>query len=223
MLDARVGVLRTLPPPSAESVAALHRVAGHLGLDWAPPVTLSQALSALDRSAPESLALLRAATRLLRGVGYAAFDGAAPQQTGHAGIGSPYAHVTAPLRRLVDRFGTEVCLAVTAGAELPGWLRTALPSLPEVMAASDAIANKVDRACVDAAEVAVLAGRVGERFDALVLRAPEGDDEKEAGEVYVLDPPVLARCTGKLTAGARAGVRLTEADPVARRVSFHAD
>jgi len=95
--------------------------------------------------------------------------------------------------------------------------------LPEVMAASDAIANKVDRACVDAAEVAVLAGRVGERFDALVLRAPDGDDEKEAGEVYVLDPPVLARCTGKLTAGARAGVRLTEADPVARRVSFHAD
>lgn len=219
MLDARVGVLRTLPAPSPDAVAALRQVARHLGLGWPATAKLSEVLSSLHRGTPEGLALLRAATRLLRGAGYHAFDGSVPERTGHAGIGAPYAHVTAPLRRLVDRFGTEVCLAVTAGREPPEWLRTALPELPAVMAASDALAGKVDRACVDAAEVAALAGRQGQEFDALVLRAPEGGD---AGEVYVLDPPVLARCTGPLTAGARAKVRLTEADPATRRVSFQA-
>ena len=75
---------------------------------------------------PPALALRRAASTLLRGAGYAAFDRAAgtapPADPGHGGIGAPYAHVTAPLRRLVDRFGTEVCLAVAAGAALPEWL-----------------------------------------------------------------------------------------------------
>ena len=42
-----------------------------------------------------------------------------------AGSPRPYAHVTAPLRRLVDRFGTEVCLALAAGQEpaAPGCAR----------------------------------------------------------------------------------------------------
>jgi exoribonuclease R len=189
-------------------------------VSWTSTATLAQILSALDRSAPGSLALLRAATRLLRGASYAAFDGSLPELAGHGGIGAPYAHVTAPLRRLVDRFGAEVCLAVTAGEDLPDWLRAALPALPETMSASDAIAGKVDRACVDAAEVTVLAGRVGERFDAIVLRAP---GHESPGEVLVVEPPVLARCTGTLEAGSRTTVRLTEADPIARRVSFASD
>jgi hypothetical protein len=51
----------------------------------------------------------------------------------------------------------------------------------------------------------------------VVLRA-DGD----AGEVYVPDPPVLARCTGDLTAGAAVRVRLTEADPGTGRIEFAA-
>ena len=86
---------------------------------------------ACPRTPPHALALRRAATTLLRGAGYTrvrpAAGAAPPADAGHGGIGAPYAHVTAPLRRLVDRFGTEVCLAVTAGAELPEWLRAALP------------------------------------------------------------------------------------------------
>lgn len=219
MLDAKVGVLRTLPPPKADGIAGLRQVAAHLGVTWPAGSTLAQTLSTLDRSAPGSLALLRAATRQLRGASYAAFDGSLPEQTGHGGIGAPYAHVTAPLRRLVDRFGTEVCLAVTAGQDLPPWLRGALPALPATMATSDALAGKVDRACIDAAEVTVLAGRVGERFDAIVLRAPE---RESPGEVLVVEPPVLARCIGTMEAGSRTTVRLTEADPVSRQVSFAA-
>jgi len=219
MLDAGVGVLRTLPAPPPDAVVELRRTALSLGVDWPAGAPPAQVLSGLDRSAPRALALLRAATRLLRGAGYLALGGerVAPEHTGHAGIGAPYAHVTAPLRRLVDRFGTEVCLAATAGVEAPAWLRAALPELPSTMASSDALAAKVDRACLDLTEAVALAGRVGERFDAVVLAEAAAG---ESGEVFVLDPPVLGPCAGPLRAGARLAVRLVQADPEARKVTF---
>ncbi len=118
----------------------------------------------------------------------------------------------------MDRFATEVCLAVTAGATLPEWLAAALPALPSVMAESDALAGKVERACVDRTEAALLAPRVGAEFDAVVLRASGPDDEP--GEVFVADPPVLARGTGVPRAGEVVRVRLVEADPATGRIAF---
>lgn len=64
-----------------------------------------------------------------------------------------------------------------------------------------------------------MAGRVGADFDAVVLRAP---GESAPGEVYVLDPPVLARCTGPLRLGETTRVRLVEADPATGRITFDA-
>jgi exoribonuclease R len=222
MLDAGVGLLRTLPAPEPAAVDELRRTARELGVAWPDGASAAEVLAGLPADTPHALALRRAATALLRGAGYASFDGAAgvapPADPGHGGIGAPYAHVTAPLRRLVDRFGTEVCLAVTAKAEIPDWLRAALPTLPELMAASDSIASKVSRACVDRTEASLLAGRVGEELDAVVLRP--GGSEGEPGEVYLPEPPVLARCTGPLSAGETVRVRLVEADPATGRISF---
>jgi exoribonuclease R len=221
MLEAGIGVLRTLPAAEPEAVAALRAVATGLAIDWPATATPAALLSALPRDTPAALALRRAATSLLRGAGYTAFDTAVgappPADPGHAGIGATYAHVTAPLRRLVDRFGTELCLAVTAGAAVPDWLRAALPTLPATMAASDAVAGAVARACVDRTEAALLADRIGAEFDAVVLRA---STDSGSGEVYLLDPPVLARCTGALRPGDMARVRLGEADPVTGRIAF---
>lgn len=221
MLDAGIGVLRTLPAAGPEAVTALRTVARGLGIHWPAVQTPAELLSALPRDTPAALALRRAATSLLRGAGYSAFDTAAgappPADPGHAGIGATYAHVTAPLRRLVDRFGTEVCLAVTAGAAVPDWLRAALPTLPATMAASDAVAGAVGRACVDRTEAALLADRVGAEFDVVVLRA---STDAAPGEVYLHAPPVLARCTGALRPGETARVRLVEADPVTGRIAF---
>ena len=224
MLRAGVGVLRTLPEPDPTAVEQLRRTARTLGVDWPDGATAAEVLAGLPLDTPHALALRRAATTLLRGAGYAAFDAAAgtapPADPGHGGIGAPYAHVTAPLRRLVDRFGTEICLAVSAGREAPGAMRAALPELPELMTASDAVAGKVGRACIDRTEAALLADRVGEHLDVMVLRptGPEG----EPGEVFLPRPPVLARCTGRLRAGETIRVRLTEADPVLGRISFAA-
>jgi exoribonuclease R len=218
MLDAGIGLLRTLPAPEVDAVAALRRTAVTLGVEWSDGTTAAQMLAALPRNTPTALALRRAAASLLRGAGYAAFDREAgtrpPADPGHGGIGAPYAHVTAPLRRLVDRFGTEICLALTAGVPVPDWVRAALPSLPELMAGSDGLASTVARACVDRTEATLLAARVGEEFDVVVLR--HGDPS----EVYLLDPPVLARCSGRLELGAIVRVRLTDADPATGRISL---
>ncbi|UVS77243.1 RNB domain-containing ribonuclease [Actinokineospora sp. UTMC 2448] len=216
MLDAGIGLLRTLPDPTEEDRAWLRHSAGALGIDWPEEHSAAEVLARLDASSPAAMALSMDATRLLRGAGYTAFDGTAPELTSHAGIAAPYAHVTAPLRRLVDRFGTEVCLAVSADAEVPSWVREALPTLPALMEASDGLAARVDRACLDQVEAWVLADRVGEEFDAVVLRA-NGD----SAEVFVPDPPVLGKAAAtELPEGRMVPLRLVEADPAARRVRF---
>jgi exoribonuclease R len=223
MLDAGIGLLRTLPAAEPDAVADLREVARGLGVEWPAGATPAVVLAGLPRDSSVALALRRAATALLRGAGYTAFDTAAgapsPADPGHAGIGAPYAHVTAPLRRLVDRFGTELCLALTAGSTVPDWLRAALPTLPATMETSDSVAGAVARACVDRTEAALLAGRVGAAFDAVVLRVGR---EGALGEVYLPDPAVLARCTGPLRLGETARVRLVEADPATGRITFAA-
>ena len=222
MLDAGVGLLRTLPAPDPDALESFRRTAAGLGIDWPAGATAAEVLAGLESDAAAALALRRAATTLLRGAGYAAFDRSRgidpPADPGHGGIGAPYAHVTAPLRRLVDRFGTEVCLALAAGTALPEWLRAALPALPELMSTSDALAAKVDRACVDRTEAALLAGRVGQEFEVVVLRST--GVAGEPGEVFLTEPPVLARCTGSVTAGRTVRARLTEADPATGRIAF---
>jgi VacB/RNase II family 3'-5' exoribonuclease len=216
MLGAGVGLLRTLPPAEPEALEAFVATARALGVQVPPGAKPSEVLVGLDPDQPASIAVMREATGLLRGAGYEAFDGAPPQQPTHAGIGAPYAHVTAPLRRLADRFGTEVCLAICAGSDVPDWVREALPSLGEVMHASDRRASAADRAAIDLAEAWELAGRVGQTFDAIVVRA---DDE--GGEVMLVDPPVVARCTGVgLPEGRHVTVRLTRVDEDRRRIDL---
>ncbi|TDV37555.1 RNB domain-containing ribonuclease [Actinophytocola oryzae] len=216
MLDAGVGILRTLPDPENGAVKWLRRSARSLGITWPRAMDAAKLLAGLDPDRPEALALFMDATRLLRGAGYTVFDGAAPRLTTHAGIAAPYAHVTAPLRRLVDRFGAEICLAVAADRPVPEWVRSALPELPTLMAGSDTLAARVDKACLDQTEAWVLAGRIGQEFDAIVLRSEGG-----SSDVFVTHPPVIAKCAdGNLPEGETVRVRLTQADADARKVVF---
>ena len=216
MLDAGIGVLRTLPAAQNGAVRWLRRSARSLGIAWPKGTDAAELLAGLDPGQPEALALFMDATRLLRGAAYTVFDGTPPELATHAGLATSYAHVTAPLRRLVDRFGTEICLAVCAGEPVPEWLREALPELPKLMEGSDALATKVDKACLDQVEAWVLGRRIGSEFDAIVLRADES-----SAEVFLTDPPVIAKCAGEdLPEGETVRVRLVQADAEARKVSF---
>ncbi|SFE53665.1 Exoribonuclease R [Actinopolyspora alba] len=218
MLAAGVGVLRTVPDPDEEAVLGLRRSAERLGVYWPPEQSPAEFLSALEPSRPESLALHVAGTRLLRGAGYTAFRDGKPAVVGHAGIGAAYAHVTAPLRRLVDRLCTEICLAVVAGRPVPEWVRESIVELPSAMGNSDRLASRVERACIAQVQAWELADRLGEVFTATVLRT---DGEAGRGEVFVPEPPVIARCRGaELVRGQRVSVRLVDVDSARREVLF---
>ncbi len=217
MLAAGVGVLRTLPPPAAAMVESLRRSALALGIDWPVGRPYAEVVSGLDASVPAQAAVLELATRLLRGAGYVAFDdGSPPEQPEHSAVAAPYAHATAPLRRLVDRYVGEICLAGCAGTSVPDWVRAALPALPDEMAGADRRAHALDRAVVDLMEATVLAGSIGTEYDAVVV-----ETGRDGGEVQLRDPAVRARCSGRaLPLGQSVRVRLAEVDAVRRRVSF---
>jgi exoribonuclease R len=92
----------------------------------------------------------------------------------------------------------------------------ALSEVPEQMSASDSLAAKVERACIDQVEAWVLAEHVGGEFDAVVLRS-----EETRAEILVEDPPVMAKCSGaRLPEGERLSVRLTAVDVEKRKVAF---
>jgi exoribonuclease R len=219
MLDAGVGILRTLPAPDDGLVARFRRQAEALGVEWPTQEPLGSLLRRLRRDSGNELALLHEAGALFRGAGYAPLGPGVPPPAGttHAAVAAPYAHVTAPLRRLVDRFGLVACEAICRGAPVPDWVVAALPELPALMRASDDLAGRLERACTDVVEAAVLAHRVGEVFDAVVV-----DVNHAGGKVQLVEPAVLAPCVGGLRLGAHTRVVLDGVDLEAGTVAFSA-
>ncbi len=228
MLDAGVGLLRTMPPADDRDVARLRRTAVALGLEWPADEPYPQLLRRLDSAQPAQAAFLDAATSLFRGAGYVAFggsDGAAPP-TGpaarHAAIAAPYAHATAPLRRLADRYASEIAVAACAGRPVPDWVRSALPSLPSVMGRTGQRAAAYDHEGTDVVEAAVLAPRVGSTFDGVVVDRRDGEPTR--GELVVRHPAVRARIEAadgaELPLGVPVRARLAQASVPDHRVLF---
>lgn len=220
MLEGGVGLLRTLPPPDPRDVARLRRTARALGVGWPAEQSWADLVRGLDPTRPDHAAMVVACTRLLRGSGYTAFDGTRPEQPLHSALASAYAHVTAPLRRLPDRYTGEVCVALCAGTEVPTWAREALPGLPATMQRSGRTASAYERGVLDLVEAGVLRDRVGEVMDAVVVDVEERRPER--GRVVVPGPAVEARVEGEqpLPLGQDLRVRLVEADVAQRRVLF---
>ncbi|GEB61068.1 RNB domain-containing ribonuclease [Streptomyces gardneri] len=222
MTAAGTGVLRTLPTAPDGAVARLRRSARALGVDWPHHVSYADVVRSADPTNPRHAAFLQECTTLLRGAGYTVFtDGHIPTPAVHAAVADEYTHCTAPLRRLVDRYAGELCVAAVAGNEPPEWVRAALPGLPDEMAAGTRRANTVERESVDIVEAALLKERVGEVFDAYVIDVKER--EPAVGTVHLEDPAVVARIAGgtsHLPLGEWLRVRLAEADPGSAKVLF---
>ncbi|CAN5352530.1 RNB domain-containing ribonuclease [soil metagenome] len=222
MLAAGVGLLRTLPPAPEPAVAQLRRVAASLGIRWPSGASPGDVLSTVDGDTPAETAFIDEAANLLRGSGYTAFDTAdgntpMPDQIGHAGVGAPYAHVTAPLRRLADRYVNEVCLAIQDDRDIEDWARARLAELPAAMTAGDRRDSQLERACLDATEAAVLAGHIGETFDGVVIEV-EGR-KPTVGTVLLSAVAVRAKCTGpRLELGKKVQVKVIEAEAATRTI-----
>lgn len=220
MVDAGLGILRTMPPAAEEDRRRLRRVARALRIDWPDSLPYAELVRGLDASDPAHLAFMDHALTLFRGSGYLALlpgsDPLADDEAQHAAIAARYAHVTAPLRRLVDRYGLEACLAACDGRGAPDWVVEALPGLPEAMSVTGRRANAASRGAIDAIEALVLAGHEGEVFDAVITSERDG-----RGEVMLDDPAVLGTVVGRsLPVGQDVRVRLESVDVAAGRTRF---
>jgi exoribonuclease R len=220
MVYARVGLLRTLPPPDPRDVQRLHRTARALHIDWPAEQLYPDFVRSLDPGEPNEAAMVTACTRLLRGSGYVGFDGEVPADPIHAALASEYAHVTAPLRRLCDRYAGEICVALCAGTEVPPWVLDKLHVVPDTMRDSGRRAHQYESAVLDLVEAGVLQHRVGETFDGVIVDLDDRDDKR--GTVIVQEPAVEARVTASATLplGTDVRVRLAQADVASRAVSF---
>jgi len=218
MIAGGVGILRTLPPPQDAQLERLRRAAQALGVAWPNDARWSDVVHALDRGNQGSAAFLIQAAHILRGAGYAKLDATntdAALVPVHAGLAAPYAHVTAPLRRLADRYANEIVLARCAGEEPPTWVADALDRLVATMEAANRLDADVERAVVDAVECAVLAGHIGERFGAVVI------DQNRTGIVVQLSgAAIVAHMDEDLPLGQHIDVIVAAVDPVARHVEL---
>ncbi|GAB6857210.1 RNB domain-containing ribonuclease [Microbacterium xylanilyticum] len=216
MLQARIGILRTMPQPDDAAFQTFRRQTEALGVPWTTG-RYGDYLRTLDKTDLRTLPILEAASALFRGAGYVAFDGSVPADTTQAAIAAPYAHATAPLRRLVDRWSLTVALAVSRGEEVPAWARESLPLVPDLMRASAQRSSTLNSRTLDLVEAALLAPRVGETFDAVVIRR-----NSEHGTVQIEDPPVTASLAlpAQIAPGASVRVTLTAADIAKGQVSF---
>jgi len=215
MLRGKVGILRTMPDADPESIDRFRHQTRALGHPWPDGQPYGDYLATLDGSNPKHLAILHAAASLFRGAGYTPFDGQPPENTMQSAVGAPYAHVTAPLRRLVDRFGLVICEALAANTAVPDWARAALPDLPIEMARSNNLAGQLDHRSLDAVEAAVLAPRVGKSFDGVIIA-----QNKSGSVVQLLDPAVTAECSGHTANGTALKVKLAQADVATSTVLF---
>ena len=228
MVECGVGILRTLPPARPEDYARLRRVAAALGIDWPAAQPYPELVRDLDHAVPAHAAFMDQAMSLFRGSGYLAFgvggvgvpaddEASDTEEAVHSAIAARYAHVTAPLRRLVDRYGEEVCIAACAGRPVSEWVLQALPELPGVMEQTGKRARAIGRGALNALEALVLREHEGEAFDGVITSEHNG-----RGELVLAEPAVVTEVRagkgvsdGGLPVGERVRVRLLSADPAA--------
>lgn len=234
MLKGKVGILRTMPAPDERSLLHFRRQTNALGKPWDGQASYGEYLRTLDPTDPRQLAILHSAGMLFRGAGYTPFDGTVPDSAIQSAIGAAYAHTTAPLRRLIDRFVLVICEALSNGTAVPEWAREALPSLPEIMGSSDQLAARMERLALNTVEAALLINHIGQEFDAVVISGskpakPNGiggngnggsaaNGNGPSGIIQIADPAVTARCPGELASGTTVRVRLISSDIATREI-----
>lgn len=211
---AGTGLFRVMPAPDQRAVLRLRHTAHAFGLQWPKHQALDDFARTLDGNDPRHAAFMLAVRRAGGGASYAPYrDGVVPW---HAALAATYAHATAPLRRLADRYVVQSALAVANGLPVPEHVLAALPNLPDAMAAAAAQSGRVDRAVVDLAEAVLLQGHEGHTFRAVVV-----EDDDEVSRIQLVELAVVAKVKAKhLHPGDECRVKLISADPERREVRF---
>lgn len=208
------GLFRTMEAPDARAIGRLRQTARAFGLDWPAGTRLEAYEATLDPADPRQAAFMLAIRRASPGALYTPFrEDVTPW---HAAMAATYAHATAPLRRLADRYVMRAALAIANGDPVPDVVTEAFTKLPAVMARADAVAGQIESAVIDLAETVMLDGRESEIFPAVVT-----DVDGRGARIQLNDLPVVARVEAhRVVPGDDIRVRLNAADPTKRRLTF---
>lgn len=214
LLAVGTGLFRVMARPDARAETRLRHTARAFGLTWPAAMPLDQFERQLQGSDPRQAAFMLAVRRAGQGASYAPYRaGTVPW---HAAVAATYAHATAPLRRLADRYVVQAALQVAQGGSPAPEIADAFERLPAVMAKADARDGQIERAVIDLAEAAVLNGREGASFPAVIT-----DLAENGARIQLCDEPVVARVAAHgVLPGARIKVRLDAADTERRTLSF---
>lgn len=214
MFAAGTGLFRVMAEPGLRAVARLRHTAAALGVDWPTNMKLKTREKTLDPNNPKHAAFMLAIRRAGRGARYEPFQqGVIPW---HSAMAATYAHGTAPLRRLADRYVNEATLAIACGKPVPDWAASAFAPLAPIMNQAEARAAQVDSAVVELAEAVVLEARVGEMFAGRVT----GIDDRGARVQLCAEPVVTRVQSAALALGQEVKLKLTEAVPAQRITRF---
>ena len=214
LLAARTGLFRVMPEPTEGAVRRLRQTARAFGLAWPATQSLADFQRGLPTDDPRAAAFLLAVRRAGGGASYEPYSRDATPW--HAAMAASYAHATAPLRRLADRYVVEAVLAIANGRVVPDEVIAAFGDLPAAMAKGEQRANGVERAVIDLAEAVLLAERIGSVFDAVVV-----DEDRRGAVVQLVEPAVLARVAADgVEPGDAVRVKLVAVDAVTRTIEF---
>lgn len=214
MLAHHTGLFRVMSGPDAFKVRRLRNAAQALGLSWPASTGLRDYQRTLDPADPRQAALMLEIRHASPGASYQPYqDGVVPW---HEAMAATYAHATAPLRRLADRYVVRCVLAIANGQPVPQAVTDAFARLPRAMGRADSRASQINHAAIDLAEAVMLEGREGETFKAVVT-----DVVDHGVRVQLADMPVVANVKASgLRQGDDLKLRLVLADPDQRSIVF---
>ncbi len=208
------GLFRVMDAPSEAAITRLRQTAKAFGLVWPEAQSLADYQLTLSPVDPRQAAFMLAIRRAGARAEYVPYRGGITPW--HAAMAATYAHATAPLRRLADRYVVRATLAIMNGDPVPDAVTAAFPKLSDVMARADRMGGQIERAVIDLAEAVMLGGHVGQSFPAIVTDVTERDVR-----IQLSDFPVVARVSGHgMAPGDALTVRLTAADMEKRRLAF---
>jgi exoribonuclease R len=214
MLVHKTGLFRVMSGPDVSKVQRLRNAAQALGLSWPASTSLRDYQRTLDPADPRQAALMLEIRRAGNGASYQPYrEGIIPW---HEAMAATYAHATAPLRRLADRYVVRCALAIANGQPVPQAVTDAFARLPKVMGRADARASQISHAAIDLAEAVMLKEHEGETFKAVVT-----DIVDHGVRVQLADMPVVANVKASgLRQGDSLALKLVSADPDQRSIVF---
>jgi exoribonuclease R len=214
MYAAKTGLFRVMDDVPQEAVQRLRYAARAFGLDLPADMTLAQFQRSLPRDDQRTAAFLLAMRRTTGGARYEPYT--ADAKPWHAAMAAMYAHATAPLRRLADRYVVEATLAIANGKSVPDHVEQGFAELPTVMERYDLLGNRVDNAVIDLAEAVLLTGREGDLFDGVIV-----DENRNGPVMQIAEPAVLASVrASRVNPGDEIRVKLIAADTDSRNIEF---